>query len=88
MVEAIAAEIALPGGDVAVVVTDATIERPWGWVFFYESRRFLETGDFPSRLVGNAPIVVNGATGHAEHSGTAHPIEHYIAEYEIKIQDL
>jgi len=72
----------LPDGDVCVVVDDATIEEPWGWVFFYQSRRFLETGDNSSRLAGNAPIIVNARTGVATVTGTAYPVEHYIAEYE------
>jgi hypothetical protein len=64
------------------VVDDATIEKPWGWVFFYDSRRFLETGDDSSRLFGNAPIIVNATTGIASDTGTAYPVEHYISEYE------
>jgi hypothetical protein len=76
------AESELLDGDVPVVVDSATIEKPWGWVFFYESRRFLETGDDSSRLLGNAPIIVNAESGIAADTGTAHPVEHYIAEYE------
>jgi hypothetical protein len=82
LVEAIIAETELPGGDAAIIVDNATIEKDWGWVFFYQSRQFLDTGDFSSRLLGNAPIIVNGRTGVAAHTGTAYPIEHYITEYE------
>lgn len=34
-----------------------------GWVYYYQSARFLETGDFRDCLVGNAPLFVprNGA---------------------------
>ena len=82
LVEAMVAESDLPDGDVPVVLEHATIEKSWGWVFFYESRRFLETGDNSSRLAGNAPIIVDARTGIASDTGTAYPIEHYIAEYE------
>ena len=71
-----------PEGDVSVVVDNATVEKPWGWVFFYQSRHFLETGDNSSRLAGNAPIIVNARTGVAIVTGTAYPVELYIAEYE------
>ena len=76
------AEADLPDGDVAVLLDDATIDKAWGWVFFYQSRRFIETGDFSSQLVGNALIIVNARTGVATVTGTAHPVDHYIAQYE------
>lgn len=76
------AETDLPGGDIAVIVENETLTRPWGWIFFYQSRHYLETGDVSSCLAGNAPIIVNARTGVAQVTGTAHPIEHYIAEYE------
>lgn len=65
-----------------VVVDEHTIERTWGWVFFYNSKRYLETREFRDALAGNAPYIVNRQTGDLRVTGTAHPIEHYIAEYE------
>jgi hypothetical protein len=37
--------------------------RGWehGWIFFYNSRRFLETGALADMLAGNGPIVVDFA---------------------------
>jgi hypothetical protein len=64
-----------------VVVDSATIERPFGWAFFYESRRYLESGEFIHRLVGNAPLIVNRFTGEVVPTGTAHPTEYYLAQY-------
>ena len=69
-------------GDAAVIVEDSTIERPWGWVFFYESRRFLDTGDDSARFGGNAPIIVERETGKLLDTGTAHPVEFYLNNYE------
>jgi len=65
-----------------VVVDEHTIERSWGWVFFYNSQRYLHTRNFMYALAGNAPYIVNRYTGELRVTGTAHPIEHYIAEYE------
>jgi hypothetical protein len=65
-----------------VVVDEHTIERVWGWVFFYNSKRYLETREFRCALAGNAPYIVNRQTGELRVTGTAHPIEDYIAEYE------
>jgi ribonuclease HI len=36
-----------------------TIERPFGWVFSYNSKKFLDTGDIRFRLFGNVPVLVN-----------------------------
>jgi hypothetical protein len=69
-------------GDAAVIVEDSTIERPWGWVFFYESRTFLDTGDNSARFAGNAPIIVERETGQLLDTGTARPIEFYLSNYE------
>ena len=68
-----------------VVLVDSIIERDWGWVFFYNSSRYLESGDFRDALAGNASCLVNRSTGDIRLTGTAHPIEYYIDEYE---QDL
>jgi hypothetical protein len=70
-----------------VLLDDATIERHWGWVFFYNSRAFIETGDYSEALVGNAPFIVNRMTGGVTLTGTAMPIEHYISEYEATLPD-
>ena len=65
-----------------VVVDDGTIERLWGWVFFYNSARYLKTGNFLHALLGNAPFIVNRNTGEVRVTGTAYPTEYYISEYE------
>jgi hypothetical protein len=70
-----------------VLLDDATIERHWGWVFFYNSRAFIETGDYCEALAGNAPFIVNRMTGGVTLTGTAMPIEHYISEYEATLPD-
>jgi hypothetical protein len=56
-------------GDDEVVILDAsTIERSYGWVFVYQSKRFLETGDIMDALGGNGPIVA------LRTSETLHPL--------------
>jgi hypothetical protein len=59
-----------------------TIERDFGWVFFYNSKRYIETGDFRDALAGNAPIVVMKTDGSIHVTGTAHPIAHYLKRFE------
>jgi Immunity protein 35 len=51
--------IAAATGDDLVVIHDDTVEVAQGWVFFYNSREFVETGDFRDALAGNGPIFVD-----------------------------
>ena len=68
-----------------VVLDNQTIEKEWGWVFFYQSLEFIESGDFKDMLAGNAPYIVNRNTGEFVVTGTALPIEDYISKYEMSL---
>lgn len=72
----------LPPGDEWVVIDKATVEKPWGWVFFYTSKRWQDTGEIQYAVAGNAPLIVERKEGHILPTGTAHAIEHYMANYE------
>jgi hypothetical protein len=72
----------LPAGDLLVLAEEATIERLWGWVFFYTSKLWNETHDFQYAIAGNAPILIERATGKLHDLGTALSVENYIAAYE------
>ena len=65
-----------------VLLDDATIERPWGWVFFYESRQFVESGDSDEFLLGNVPLIVERGSGRLILTGSAESIEFYVENYE------
>lgn len=72
-----------PGAGMELMLIDgATLERDLGWVFFYNSRSFLETGNFRDALVGNAPIIVDRRDAKLYVTGTANPIEDYIRDFE------
>lgn len=34
------------------------LEYDFGWVFFWNTKRFMESGDHRHGLVGNAPLIV------------------------------
>jgi hypothetical protein len=68
-------------GDELTLVHNATIERPFGWVFFYSSKRWL-AGDLRFALAGNAPILIDRRDGQVRVAGTEFPIEHYLRNYE------
>ena len=62
-------------------------EYKWGWVFVYDSKKYIETGDPRYALIGNGPILFNRRSGEIRHTGSAHGIAHYVAEYEAELVD-
>lgn len=58
----------------------ATRIESWCWVFFYNSRAYLETGSFSHALAGNGPIVVERSTGAVHQLTTARPVEEQLDE--------
>jgi hypothetical protein len=57
LVEASLQESAAEDGIERVILGDPT-ESGRYWVFFYQGRAYVESGDLDALLVGNAPIVV------------------------------
>lgn len=74
-----------PSDDVFTIVDADTIEKPFGWVFFYNSKRYLETGKFSYRLAGNGPVIVNKRDGSIEFFGAHRPPLEIVQEYERKL---
>jgi Immunity protein 35 len=66
----------------AVIVDDATLAKPYGWIFFCQSRAYLESGNFSDILAGNATLIVDRFDGELRVTGTARSIEEYLAAYE------
>jgi hypothetical protein len=69
----------------AQIVQKATIAKPYGWIFFYQSNEFLDSGTWSAQLAGNAPIIVDRYTFELRLTGTARPLEEYLAEYEASL---
>ncbi|MDR1191335.1 MAG: YrhB family protein [Verrucomicrobiales bacterium] len=58
------------------------IEKAFGWVFFYNSQKFMETRNDICRLAGNGPIIINKFTHDILILGTDKPANVLIEEYE------
>lgn len=67
--------------DELVALPDSAVWKPYGWVFFYQTRTFLETGDQDYLLAGNGPVVVKH-DGTVHTLGSARPPEEEIADFE------
>ncbi len=61
-------------------------DKPYGWVFFYRGKNY-DPDDTNTLVAGNAPIIVNRINFEILVTGTAHPIEHYIDEYENSLPE-
>jgi carbon-monoxide dehydrogenase medium subunit len=79
---ATAAEEALRGKPLDAASIEAASKLADEGVFFYESRRFLDTGDERDRLMGNAPILVC-CSGDVHLLGTTLPVEQYIENFRV-----
>lgn len=67
---------------VPVMINDeATEEYDFGWLFYVNSRRYIETGDFSNCLVGAGPIFVERETGRTIHTGSGASTEHLVEAY-------
>jgi hypothetical protein len=64
------------------IIEDATIEKDLYWVFFYNSKSYLEEGDLSDRLAGNSPLIIDKIHGNIYETGTAKSVEFYMEEFE------
>lgn len=64
-----------------MLIEASTMERDFGWVFFYDSKAHIETGDVGYALAGNAPNVIARADGTVHETGTALPLESYLEHF-------
>lgn len=70
-----------PGHEM-VIQEEKTVERDFGWVFFYTTRKFLETKDKKYLAPGNAPLVVEREDGSTHYLGTSLPPSRAIERFE------
>jgi hypothetical protein len=68
-----------------VIVDTQTIERDFGWVFRYESKKAMETKDVRYALSGNGPIIVDRRTGGLRRFSSALTSKAAIREYEMEL---
>lgn len=65
-----------------VILTDQTLVRPYGWIYFYATKEFVETGNILYALGGNGPFIVERDTGLVFELPARHPVEDWIRRYE------
>jgi hypothetical protein len=65
----------------AVILDENTVETDFGWIFFWNSKRYLEPGDYRDTLAGNVPLIVDRANSSVHETCTFLPIEEIINRY-------
>ena len=75
------AEDPLPDDDEVVLQEEHTEEHSFGWVFFFNSRRYVETRDLSYALAGNGPLIVDRRDGSIYQISTAYAREDSIRAY-------
>lgn len=72
-----------PKTRIPVIILHAyTTKKDYGNIYFFDSKMRVETGDDRYAIAGNAPFLVEKATGKIIVFGTARSEEYYIQEYE------
>jgi hypothetical protein len=78
------AEIDIPTAGRCVLLREYTISKPYGWVFFYQSRKYVETRNPDEALMGNLPFLIDRFDGRLRYKGRGR-IETFLAEYEATL---
>jgi hypothetical protein len=69
------------------VMDDRTIERHYGWLFFYQTKRFIETLDWRDGLIGSGGILVENHGGRCVEFGSGRSAELNLKIYEAGYLD-
>lgn len=68
--------------DSYVIVDEMTLEKCYGWVFWFNSKKYIETGNFIYSLGGNGPLVVLKDAGRIYQLSSAISSDLAIMEFE------
>lgn len=67
--------------DDEVLLSRSSIKtRKYGWVFFYNSRKYIETGAYEFALLGNHPMYVDKGTGSIDYIYIAIDSDQYVID--------
>jgi len=56
----------------------------FGWVFVFQSKEYLVSGDYRDMWVGNGPVLVNRFTGNVHQFGSHRATSHFVWRYQLK----
>ncbi len=82
---AVRVQLYLDAVNVSPCVVLHTFERRYGWVVYYNSERYRETGDPMDGLAGNGPVVVLKDSGDLHALGSGRPVSEQLRELEHRL---
>ncbi|WP_326981811.1 hypothetical protein VUJ46_16460 [Chryseobacterium sp. MYb264] len=65
-----------------ILLEEYTINKNYGYIFFYNSKKKFDNPESETEIVGNAPFIVEIKSGRIIEFGTARASAYYIEEYE------
>ena len=68
--------------DGLVILDEYTLEKEFGWIFSYNTKKFKDTQDYDYALLDNNPFIVNKRTGQVKRIRGGPFFEESLAEYE------
>ena len=68
--------------DSVVILEEETVERSCGWIFFYQSRLWVQTKKHLYRMVNNYPIIVDRLDGRVSYFDMENGIDAGVEYYE------
>jgi hypothetical protein len=68
------------------LVLSESVEFDQGWVFYFVSRKFLETRDNLDRLIGRGPVIVGKERGDVYQGGSGYTEEEWINQFKDYVQ--
>jgi Immunity protein 35 len=64
------------------IVDDMMIEKEWGWIFVYQSKRWINTRNRSYKILGFCPVVVEKIDGSLRYLDEGISAEECILKYE------
>jgi Immunity protein 35 len=69
-----------------MLITDEhTIEKPYCWVFYYNSKKWLETKNVVDLIAGNSPMIIDKVTGKVTRYYSSVSVSEALKKYESEI---
>ncbi|MEM7590495.1 MAG: YrhB domain-containing protein [Cyanobacteria bacterium P01_A01_bin.83] len=65
------------------IIQDATIETDYGWVFFSQTKKYIESGDFRYKAIGSGGTLVEKYTGNMYKFGSGFSLKDNLKIYEL-----
>jgi hypothetical protein len=74
-------------GDDCALIETSTFEKPYGWYFCFQSKKYIEFRNPIDMLVGSGGFIVSKTNGRVFHFGSAHSLEENFEAYEAGFRD-